>query len=388
MTPIRIMIFTLLLVGSSIVVADEPEWDGSFSLAGSDTRFAIGGFAQLDVIYDTDAIDTRCEFVTSAIATDGGTPSGGADGQTSFCVNASRLTFESRSPTSIGRLKTFFSIDLFGDADSPSIRIRQAYGELEDALWGGDLLVGQAWTTFLDSDAYPDVLDYEGPDSMFAFRQPMVRWTKKVSSRVEVRLAVERPGGGTIDGADSLTRWPDAVGVVNWALSGGSHLQLSGLLRDVRASVDDNPAQTELGWGLSGSGKMMIPGGSNDNLVFNVSYGEGTGGYYNDGPPNGVIEPLTSTLELLPVLGYYIGYEHGWNEALSSLLLYSELGVDNESFQSDDAFRDSAYFALNLIWRPNAKIMYGIEILSGSREDKDGADGTDNRVQFTGQFSF
>jgi len=53
----------------------EPEWVGSFGLAGTNSRFAIGGFAQLDVIYDTDAIGTRCEFVTSAIPTVGGTPS-------------------------------------------------------------------------------------------------------------------------------------------------------------------------------------------------------------------------------------------------------------------------------------------------------------------------
>jgi hypothetical protein len=223
---------------------------------------------------------------------------------------------------------------------------------------------------------------------MFAFRQPMVRWTKKLSSAVEIRVAAEQPGGGTVDGADVLTRLPDAIAVVNWGVGRGGHLQLSGLLRDVRATADDTSTESALGWGLSGSGKVPLSGGLNDNLVFNVSYGEGTGGYYNDGPPNGAIDPATSSLVLLPVFGYYIGYEHGWSESLSSLLLYSELGVDNESFQSDDAFHDSAYFALNLIWRPNAKIMYGIEILSGLREDKDGADGTDNRVQFTGQFSF
>jgi len=176
------------------------------------------------------------------------------------------------------------------------------------------------------------VLDYEGPDSMFAFRQPMVRWTKTIASRVEVRVQVEQPGNGTVDGADVLTRWPDAVGVVNWAIGGGSHFQISGLLRDVRASVNDNPAQTELGWGLSGSGKVMLPGGLNDNLVFNISYGEGTGGYYNDGPPNAAIDPATSRLELLPLFGYYIGYEHGWSESLSSLLLCSALRVDNETF--------------------------------------------------------
>ena len=35
---------------------------------------------------------------------------GGADGRASFCVNTSRLTFESRTPTRLGRLKTFVSL--------------------------------------------------------------------------------------------------------------------------------------------------------------------------------------------------------------------------------------------------------------------------------------
>jgi hypothetical protein len=32
--------------------------------------------------------------------------------------------------------------------------------------------------------------------------------------------------------------------------------------------------------------------------------------------------------------------------------------------------------------------MYGIEFLRGEREDKDGAEGTDNRIQFSSKFSF
>ena len=97
------------------VPAAKPDWPGSFSLFGSKTRLAVGGFVQLDVIHDSDAIGSPCQFITSTIPTDGGTMVQGADGQTSFCVNTSRLTFESRTPTKIGRLKTFISLDLFGE---------------------------------------------------------------------------------------------------------------------------------------------------------------------------------------------------------------------------------------------------------------------------------
>ena len=105
--------------------------------------------------------------------------------RTNFCVNTSRLTFESRTPTKLGRLKTFVSLDLFGNALSttPSLRMRQAYGELEGVLWGGDLLFGQAWGTYVDLEAWPDILDFEGPGSAIAARQPMVRWSKGIADQ-------------------------------------------------------------------------------------------------------------------------------------------------------------------------------------------------------------
>ena len=365
--------------------SDEQEWPGSFSLFGSKTRFAIGGFAQFDMLYDTDAIATRCEFVTSSIATDGGTPAGGADGQTSFCVNATRLTFESRTPTKLGQLKTFVSLDLFGDPNTPSPRMRQAYGELSGALWGGDLLMGQAWGTFVDLEAWPDIVDFEGPDSAIAVRQPMVRWSKGVSADVDLQVAAEQPGGGAIEGADALTRWPDLVGAVRWT-HGGGHLRGAGLVRNIRASANDNPAESAVGWGLAGSGKVMLL--AKNDLVFEASYGEGIGGYYNDGPPNAVYDPANSSLELLPLFAYYVGVEHTWSQTLSSALLYAALQVENLASEPDDAFHKSAYFSLNLIWRPDTPLLFGVEFLRGGRRDKDGSEGTDNRIQFTSQFSF
>lgn len=366
----------------------DADWPGSFGLFGSETRLAIGGFAQLDVIHDTDAIDSRCDFVTSTIATDGGTPAGGADGQTSYCINASRLTFESRTPTRIGRLKTFVSFDLFGDSSTPDFRVRQAYGELSGAVFGGDLLVGQAWSTFVSLAAWPDTLDYEAPSSTIAVRQPMIRWTRGVGADVDVQIALEKPGDGSVEGGDLLTRWPDAVGVVRWT-PGRSTLRASGILRDIRGSADDTTVQTALGWGVAGAGKVGIPGlGVKDNFTFEVSYGEGTGGYYNDSPPEGAYDPVSSTFELLPLFGFYAGFEHGWSPSVSSTLVYGQLEVDNLPFEPDDAFQKSTYFSVNVIWRPDPVLLFGAEYLRGSREDKDGSTGTDNRVQLSAQFTF
>lgn len=151
------------------------EWQGSFGVEGLNTRFKIGGFAELDVIHDTDAIGTPGEFVTSAIRTRGATKVEGADGQTNFSVNPTRLYAETRTPIEQHKLTAFLSMDFFGDSTSttPDPRLRQAYGEVTNILFGGDLLAGQAWTTFSDLEAFPNTLDFQGPT---AFSVPASRW--------------------------------------------------------------------------------------------------------------------------------------------------------------------------------------------------------------------
>ena len=92
------------------------EWQGSFGVEALDTQFKIGGFAELDVIHDTDAIASKGQFVTATIATgDDATKADGADGQTNFSVSPTRLYLETRTPIKQHRLTTFLSMDFFGD---------------------------------------------------------------------------------------------------------------------------------------------------------------------------------------------------------------------------------------------------------------------------------
>jgi hypothetical protein len=88
------------------------EWEGSFGVESLNTRFKIGGFAELDVIHDTDAIASKGQFVTSTIVTRDATKAQGSDGQTNYSVNPTRLYFETRTPVKKGRLTTFLAMPL------------------------------------------------------------------------------------------------------------------------------------------------------------------------------------------------------------------------------------------------------------------------------------
>ena len=366
------------------------DWKGSFGVEGLDTRFKIGGFVELDVIHDTDAIATPGEFVTSAIVTRDATKAEGSDGQTSFSVNPSRLYFETRTPVKQGRLTTFLSMDLFGDSTStgPDLRLRQAYGELTNILFGGDLLVGQAWSTLADLEAWPNTLDFEGPNSFFGTRQPLVRWTRGVADGLKVLVAAETPDNHIIQGADSLTAWPDGVLSMVWDQD-PVQLMGSAVVRDLRASFNNGPTKTAFGWGGSISGKLGIPLlAEKDFLTFSVTYGEGIGSGFNDAPPDAVFDSVGSSLEAIPVFGWFVSYEHWWSRPFSSTFVYGALDVDNRAAQPPDSFDKSQYASANLVWMPTERWLFGIEGLWGKRVDKDGEDGTDFRTQFTTRFIF
>jgi hypothetical protein len=68
--------------------------------------------------------------------------------------------------------------------------------------------------------------------------------------------------------------------------------------------------------------------------------------------------------------------------------VYGALDADNRAAQTPDAFDRSQYASANLVWTPAERWLFGVEVLWGERVDKDGAEGTDFRTQFSGRFIF
>jgi hypothetical protein len=350
----------------------------------------ISGFVELDAIHDTDAITTPTAFETSAILTDDKTAAEGADGQTNLSVQASRLVLETKTPIADHQLKTYLSADWFGDysSSSPSLELRQAYGEVGNVFLGGDILIGQTWSTVTDLDAAPNVLDYQGPNALFGERRPVLRWTKGLSSALSLQLAAEAPDLRTFEGASSVSRWPDAVIAMNWKTH-QAELMGTAVARDLRASAGGAGTVETVGWGTSIQGRLQMPRAlGQDFATFALTYGEGIGGLVNDAPPDASYNPLTGKLEPIPTLAWMASYQHGWSPKLYSVASYGEVDQDNLTFQAPDAFARTRYASANLTWTPFPHWLLGVEVLYGTREDKNGADGSDVRTQFTSRFSF
>jgi len=387
----------------------------AMSRADGQKSLEIYGFVQLDYIQDFGRVNPDWEDTLrpSRIPTDSG--QFGDDGQASFSVKQTRLGVTAALPTERGDIHTRFEFDMFGvgsDAGETTIRLRHAYGE-----WG-QLLAGQTNSLFMDGDIFPNTIDYWGPAGMVFLRNPQIRWTP-VKGDQTFAIAVENPGNdidsgqfrevADFPGARGDQQYPDLT--AQYRLNSGfGHVQAAGILRWIGAEVLCDTGQTDpdaidfcpngnaeviyddddLGWGINLTTVINVL--EKDAIRAGIVYGEGIASYMNDGgmdagPDRAVGDPGVK-VEAVQLTGVSLYYDHWWNDRFSSAIGYSYDEVDNTAGQTPDTFKKGQYASVNLLYFPVENVLIGGELLWGEREDLDGADNDDTRVQFSVKYNF
>jgi hypothetical protein len=390
-----------------------PEMPQRHKLLG-DNNFELYGFVQLDAIQDFKRVnpDWDATLRPSRIPTTEG--EFGSDGQSIFSVRQSRLGAKANGMLAGKPYEAKFEFDLYGtgvDAGQTTFRVRHMYGS-----WG-PILVGQTNTLWMDADIFPNVVDYWGPPGMVFVRNPQIRFTFLDRNGWKAAVALENPSDDIDPGAIRLIdpelaanikaneELPDLTAMVRYG-GGWGHVQLGGILRkigfDTVGTEDNEPEGSETGWGVSLSGSAKV---SLATLRLGVVHGRGIATYMNDGgmdlAPAAALGPLPPIIPVPPdFLGTLLSAEAvkltgitayvdlQWTKQLSSALGYSFTKVDNTNFQESTAFRKGSYASGNLLWMPADRILAGVELLWGKREDNDGDEGTDLRLQSTFKFSF
>jgi hypothetical protein len=154
------------------------------------TSYRWYGFVRLDGIYDFEPIASTDSFVTSSIPVPQGE---GANAV--LTPRYTRLGWDTSTDLSWSDydINTRIEVDFFngntsGVFGSYPLRMRFAWVEF------GPFLVGQAASVFMDYDAFPNVLDYQGPPGMILMRQGLARLKVPVISEdLTVSLGVEQP---------------------------------------------------------------------------------------------------------------------------------------------------------------------------------------------------
>jgi hypothetical protein len=369
----------------------EGEFPGSFLLPGTKTSFQIGGYVQLDAIFDADRIDNKEGFVVNAIPT-GGNKTGAGD--TNFTIRQTRLFLKTETPVeNWDKLVTYVEIDFQG-TDGAEPRIRHAYGQIGDTF---QILGGQTFSAFQDATVFPSTLDAQGPPGIINSRRPQLRFRREFDERWIGVVSIEDPQSELSVppgfAGEQSTPYPDLDGNIRWQPDWG-HLQLSGVARYLQFDPDEGSRRSDIGFGLSLTGSVKtfkLDDKHVDSVLFQVAGGNGIARYINDTSGLGLDAGIKSPGESLDGLNTYAAmlvYQHWWTQRWGSTLGYSIVSVDNVAGQGPDTYHRGQYGFANLRYYPTDRVMLGGEILYGVRENRGGSTGDDLRLQFSAQYRF
>jgi hypothetical protein len=376
----------------SAAQVDDPTQDlltrlpGAWRLPGTDAAFRIGGYVKSSAVYNQDPLEIKDRFIVGSIPVSE-VSDANPQAQSSITASQSRLNFDMREPTNFGILRAFIEGDFAEDNDT--FRLRHAFGQWHQVL------AGKTWSTFVDTEASPEEVDFEGLNGRVNVRQSQVRIMPTLGDAYKFQFSLEDPNPQVQNG-DGVTRMPDIVASASFQPTTRLHLRTALIARQIRAqqSADfGRGVEKEYGWGLSLSGRFTTPRfGERDSALFQLNGGSGIGRYVNDlssvGNFDGVFNPANGELKLFDVLAGYVSWQHWWSSTLRSNFTLGIVDVDNPGFVSGDAYQRTTRFSSNLLWSPTPRINLGFEYLWGSRENEDGADGDAQQVQMAAQYSF
>lgn len=364
----------------------DPSLKGFLKIPGTETMMKVGGYAKLDLIYDTKPIGTFDYFVTSAIPTSGPQTQYG----TEFTAQAkqTRLNVDLRRDTEVGPARLFVEADWFGNASfnfqpgSYQLRLRHAFGQLDNVA------AGYSFNAFMDNDALPDTLDFEGPGAAPYLLDASARYTWKLDKNTSVSLSAEAPQSEiTAPEGGGKSTAPDITLRARYAVDAG-HVQLAGVWRRLGWNSGTGTNDYTNGYGLMLAGSLKTVG--DDYAVAGGVWGKGIARYVSDITASGldaVVDP-NGNLQALEEYGGYAAYTHYWTPKLRSTAVVDYLGMSNKSYQSPTSFTNSQYYSANLIWNPWGSLNVGAEVLYGRYRTFDGFSANDTRFQMSIQYDF
>ena len=378
---------------------DDPTQDilsnfpGAWRLPGTNAAFSIGGFIRTAIVLNEDVLEIPDRFIVGSIPVD--QPADGDNAaQSSITANQSRLNFDMRDSTDAGILRAFIEGDFTGSDNT--FKLRHAFGQWDRVL------VGQTWSAFVDTQATPEEVDFEGLNGRINVRQSQARWSPAIGEDFQLQLSLEDPNP-QIQNGSGVTRIPDIVIAGRFNPNQRLHLKAALLGRQIRGQesiTDDATGDIETGgvdksyaWGLSLSGSVATPMfDSRDKFLFQLNYGNGIGRYVNDlnsiGNYDGIFNPDTDQLQLFNVLAGYGSAQHWWGDTLRSNFTLGFVNINNPSFIDEEAYKRTIRASANLLWNPTTRIDTGVEYLWGRRENKNGDHGDAQQIQMMVRYLF
>jgi hypothetical protein len=377
---------------------------GSYLVPGTNTSFRFRGFVRGTILYDFNQIGSRDDFVTNTI------PVPQQPGQNlNYSARYSRIGLDTWTPTPLfsWNVHTFIEADFFngpgqavGGGGNP-FRLRFAFIDY------GYFRVGQQNTVFMDSNAFPNTVDFAGPRGLVNQRRPGFRATFPICDKLYWAIGVEQPFSDiTTNGlGNSVQDVPDFATHLRYESDFG-HVQLSTLLRAIEYRPTFGEVTHRTGWGLSAS-TVFHPWaalfGSNpvrkDNptglersrILLQYTFGWGIGRYVQDTAGlglDGQVDPATGGFSTLYVAGWSTSYEHWFTERWLANVTYSSDIVGFNGAQPGNTYLGAKYLAASLWFIPITRMSLGIEYVWGERKNLDEERARASRLNALFQYNF
>jgi hypothetical protein len=362
----------------------DPKYRGFIPIPNTPILIKFNAKPRVDFTDDPQNTGNPDRFVTAQIPVEGDFFKGGGN---QFNVNSkgSQLSLDVRAPDLPGSPRFYYQNDFFGSGGGElPFRVRQLYGEIYNVV------LGQTFSVFEDPDAWPDTVDYEGPNSAIFARRPLIRYLLPLNKHWELNFGLEKPGAEvdtSIDpDAKSVNHAPDGGLNVRWEDSKYGHVQLGAIFRDIGVKGPVVGNQSTFGWGVNLSSSLNVF--NRDSVQTQVTYGEGLFRYFNDDfVNNDAAFDSSGKLTAIPAFGAMIGYTHKWTDYLRSTASYGYVHLDNQFSQGPDAYHQTHYASMNLVWQARKRLSLGLEGLYGHKEEKNGAGGDAFRIQLGAVYS-
>lgn len=351
----------------------DPQMRGFVPVPFTKALIRFNAKPRVDFTFDTGNAGDDNRFITAKIPVTGNPLKGGGE---VFNVNGkgSQLMVDVRAPGMAGSPRFYYQNDFFGSGGGEfNLRVQHLYGSIYDVT------VGQTFSPFEDPDIWPDTVDYEGPNAMIFARFPLVRYRLPLPGGWELNGGITQPESQVSDydgePVEGVNHAPDFAFNLRGASDTLGHVQLSTVFRDIGARSLVFGDDEVFGWGINAAGSLLVTvpwqtTPASDLLMAQLTYGEGIGRYGNDSGFFDTDAAFDSegALRALPYVGAFAGYTHRWAADWRSTFTYGFVNVDGRPSQGADAFHQTQYGSLNLIWQLRERLSVGVEALYGDNQ--------------------
>lgn len=332
---------------------------GFIELPGTDICFKVGGYARLvanagskhwaGTAAAINPLPTRTAGGTTVLSY--GNLDNGFD-----MYGQGRLNFDAITATEYGTVRAFIEMQATdnGTNSGGDFGLRHAYVQF------GNWTLGKTWSTF-----YPgfSVGNYTDPYTVAGdnfLRTSQIRYTQAFGGGFTVSLAIENPGFGednvaesalfapfaadpaegiiVIDDRDEMPVFVAAIGASgDWGQAQLAGLVLRNETRDW--TIDPGTSGTiwlpgntdsEIGWGASFGLALNVPTGEGDTFLFNATYTDGASQYHASSFAGvsgtstiwgGGVDPYTnSILDSVEAWSVSAAYQHFWTPTVNTSL--------------------------------------------------------------------